>query len=377
VCIDLGKKMTKVTVDPTAKTITAQGGCNWKHVDVAGAEHGLATVGGTVNHTGIGGLTLGGGYGHLSGLYGMTVDNLLSATCVLASGEVIKCDEKNEPDLFWALRGAGQSFGITTEFVYQAYDQKNAVWGGLCVFTPDKLEGVVAFVNKLLASGEDKAVCLMGFSAPPPASQPVVLCACSYNGDEATARSFFKDLLDLGPVMEHLGEMPYEKVNEILNPAAGYDGRKLFGGSNFTAPLDAGFVQSLFEQFTKIIMGEPDANQSVILFECIPNDKIRSVAKDAMAFGNRGDFYTVGMIWKWYDPELDGKFRQYNRQIADLVRKEAGTKKAGDVGNYSNYVGADEKTENLFGANTARLRTLKGKYDPDNWFSKWHSLLPN
>ncbi|KAF2094631.1 putative FAD binding oxidoreductase [Rhizodiscina lignyota] len=378
VCIDLGKKMKGVSVDPATKTITAQGGAFWKDVDVAAAAHGLATVGGTVNHTGIGGLTLGGGYGWLSGRYGMTVDNLLSATCVLASGEIVKCSESSEPDLFWALRGAGQSFGIVTEFVYKAYDQKNKVFAGIAIFTPDKLAQITEFSNKLIASGNTDVAMNWGFTAPPPANQPAVLAGIYYNdGDEAVAREYYKELLDLGPVMDTLTMMPYELLNGVLAAAAGYDGRKLFGGSNFTAPLDPAFTQAVFDKFTQTIMSEKDAGGSAVLFECIPNSKIRSVPRDATAFANRGDYYTFGLIWKWFDPALDTKFRQHNRELAEFVRNEGGTKKAGDVGNYSNYIGPEEKTESVFGVNSARLRTLKAKYDPDNWFNKFHRLLPN
>ena len=100
--------MRGVTIDPEAQTITAEGGTIWEDVDSAAAKHGLATVGGTVNHTGVGGLTLGGGYGYLTGKYGLTIDNLLSVEVVLASGEAVTASKDTNADLFWAVRGAGQ-----------------------------------------------------------------------------------------------------------------------------------------------------------------------------------------------------------------------------------------------------------------------------
>lgn len=106
VVIDLSE-MRKVEIDPIEKTITAQGGCIWEDVDEAAGEHGLATVGGTVNHTGIGGLTLGGGYGWLCGKYGLTIDNLLEVQMVLANGDVVRASDKENTDLFWAVRGSG------------------------------------------------------------------------------------------------------------------------------------------------------------------------------------------------------------------------------------------------------------------------------
>jgi FAD/FMN-containing dehydrogenase len=119
--------MRKAEVDPAQKTITAQGDALWADVDEAAAEHGLATVGGTVNHTGIGGLTLGGGYGWLTGAYGLTIDNLLEAELVLADGSIVTASHTENEDLFWAVRGAGACFGVATKFVYRAHEQKNQI----------------------------------------------------------------------------------------------------------------------------------------------------------------------------------------------------------------------------------------------------------
>ncbi|KAI4159782.1 MAG: hypothetical protein LQ342_006293 [Letrouitia transgressa] len=129
IVIDLSL-MRQVTVDPSVMTITAQGGCLWVDVDEAAGKYGLATVGGTVNHTGIGGLTLGGGYGWLSGYHGLAIDNLLSVRMVLADGSLVTASDAENPDLFWAVRGAGQSFGVTVEFTYRAHEQKDPVWAG-------------------------------------------------------------------------------------------------------------------------------------------------------------------------------------------------------------------------------------------------------
>ncbi|EOD45898.1 putative 6-hydroxy-d-nicotine oxidase protein [Neofusicoccum parvum UCRNP2] len=114
--IDLAR-MRAVAVDPAARTITAQGGCIWRDVDEAAGAHGLATVGGTVNHTGIGGLTLGGGYGFLSGLHGLAVDNLLAVEAVLADGAVVAASDALNPDLFWALETFERAMQELEEFV--------------------------------------------------------------------------------------------------------------------------------------------------------------------------------------------------------------------------------------------------------------------
>ena len=118
ICIDLSR-LRKVIVDPDTKTVTAQGGALWADVDKAAEEHGLAVVGGTVNTTGVGGLTLGGGYGYLVGKYGLVIDNLLEVELVLADGKTITASRHKNSQLFWAIRGAGASIGAILSFIFQ------------------------------------------------------------------------------------------------------------------------------------------------------------------------------------------------------------------------------------------------------------------
>ena len=147
--IDLGRMRT-VRVDVSKQQLHVQGGCLWSDVDDAAWEHRLATVGGTVADTGVGGLTLGGGYGMLSGQRGLVIDNVVAATVVLASGKIVRASKSENADLFWALLGAGQNFGVVTELVLQAYPQED-VFKGTMVFlpTPETIKKLVAAVNEL------------------------------------------------------------------------------------------------------------------------------------------------------------------------------------------------------------------------------------
>lgn len=133
--IDLRAGMNAVRVDAEKQLLYVQGGAVWGDVDAAAWEHGLATVGGTVADTGVGGLTLGGGYGVLSGERGLVIDNVVGATVVLADGRVIFASEEEEKELFWGLRGAGQNFGVTVEFVLKAWPQGECFMG-MMVFAP-------------------------------------------------------------------------------------------------------------------------------------------------------------------------------------------------------------------------------------------------
>lgn len=139
-------RMRSTSVNPQAETITFGGGCTWEDVNGALWEHGLATVGGTVADTGVGGLILCGGYGYLTGRHGLALDCLLSCEVVLANGEIVIASKDENADLFWALRGAGPNFGIVTSFTSQAYPQGDC-WAGFLAFPPEKLDALIEFGN--------------------------------------------------------------------------------------------------------------------------------------------------------------------------------------------------------------------------------------
>jgi FAD/FMN-containing dehydrogenase len=143
VCIDLSRHFNTTRVDPNNKLAYVGGGAVWKTVDCAAIAHGLATVGGTVNHTGVGGLSLGGGYGWLSGEHGLVIDNLTQATVVIANGSVVTASPTSHPGLFWAIRGGGGNFGVVTEFVLKLHPQRKTVFAGLIIFPPSMLNQVM------------------------------------------------------------------------------------------------------------------------------------------------------------------------------------------------------------------------------------------
>lgn len=336
VVIDL-RRMRGITVDAERKTITAEGGATWEEVDVEGGKYGLATVGGTVNHTGIGGLILGGGWGWLSGQYGLTIDNLISVRILLADGRAVTASKEENEDLFWAVRGAGQCFGVVTSFTLQAYDQ-GPVFAGLLAFTPDKLAKIVEFANWYHANNDGRQAMGFGFSMPPGAPVVAVLTTLFYNGSEEEGKKYFAPLLEQEPLMNQTGLIPYEKVNAMLNQAATWGGRKLFGGSNVVLPLDVGFVQSVYDEFSAFTTGNEKMGESLILFELVPFKKIVSFPPESTACGNRGEYYSVGTVFRWYDEKQDQMVREFNRKLTRRIKDEAGAKKSSGVGQYSNYI---------------------------------------
>lgn len=338
--------MRGVSVDPVSKTIKAQGGCLWADVDMAAYEHGLATVGGTINHTGIGGLTLGGGYGWLSGKHGLVIDNLLAVQMVLADGSIVTASESENTDLFWAVRGAGQSFGVVVEFTYRAHPQSSTVWAGLLGFLPEYHEALVTATNQLITSSQGNYGLGLGFSCPPPSFQPLAIAVVYYNGPASAAEEFYAPLLALNPIMNTTASIPYKQLNSILNFASEHGGRKFVKGSTFATPLRPAFFQFIFEEFSRFLKQIPQAS-ALLFFEYFPTDKICAVPHEAMSFANRGQYQNVLVSPRWTDPAHDEACATWAKETAlkfdaemERGKRDGDVKmKVEGVGQYGNYDG--------------------------------------
>lgn len=186
-----------------------------------------------------------------------------------------------------------------TSFTFRAYAQPNPVFAGPLVFLPDKLPQIISFANKFHATNDGNQSLIIGFSAPPPANAPVVLTQLFHNGTEEEGKAFFADLFALEPIANMSASIPYVQLNSLLNHAAGFEGRKQFGGGAFKLPLDAAFVETLHAQFMEFVSKHERTNESMVLFECIPYGKIVEVKNGETAFANRGDYYNVATIFKW------------------------------------------------------------------------------
>ncbi|KAH6721914.1 hypothetical protein BKA61DRAFT_538650 [Leptodontidium sp. MPI-SDFR-AT-0119] len=381
-CIDLSK-MRGVTVNEKTKTLTVEGGALWADVDKEAAKFGLAAVGGTVNHTGVGGLTLGGGYGYLTPEFGMVIDNLLEVEVVLADGSIVTASESENPDLFWAARGAGVGFGVFTKFVYQGHDQTGPVWAGMLVFPKEQLDPLIKFANKVIVDEGGKSAIFLGFGAPPPAFQPVILAVVFYNGTEEEGKSYFKEVLDLSPLVDQTGAIPYASVNELLNGPMFHGLRRTMKGSAFLAPLETKFAESIYDDWLEFITQNPDAGATMVLWEFMPFKKILEVSQTATSFANRGAYGNLAFGPGWTKPENDSICRGWTRMMSTKTRNELERKIAEgtdattktSVGEYGNYDNMGSGGQIIFGVNFPRLAELKKKYDPSNVFSQGPSLV--
>jgi hypothetical protein len=422
IVLDLSN-LRKVHVDPVSRVLTAQGGALWEDIDVAAAQYRLAVVGSTLNRIGVAGATLGGGYGWLTGQYGLAIDNLLWASMILADGGVITASEEQHPDLFWAIRGAGQSFGVAIELGFQAHEQDRPVFAGTLLFSADNLPAIIEFANKFETLTNGKQGFWFGFASPPSIDGCAIFVAVFYKGAQMAAQQFFSPLFSLGPMDNRTQMLPYDSLNGILNVLdtvtrrrnlTGFDitlpddesvgPRKSLRGSNITLPLEVDFVVSLYTEFDIILKKFPRSRDSILLFELLPTTQIAKVPNNATAFASRGPYYNVSSLSRWHDAHLDERIHSLQRDMMNHIGTRAGiaaqlnykVSKHG-TGVYANYAGTfiivldviidfsknvtinkiaghDFPMEAIFGDNPPRLRELNKKYDPKNIFRKWHNI---
>ncbi|KAK7943600.1 uncharacterized protein PG986_012713 [Apiospora aurea] len=386
--IDLGL-LRSVSVDTADRTVTFGGGCLWEDVDGALWDEGFATVGGTVSHTGVGGLILGGGFGQLTGRHGLSIDVLVRCEVVLASGEVVAASETENPDLFWALRGAGHSFGVVTSFTSRIFPQGMA-WGGVLVLPIGALPDLVSFINAFGEKNDGDQAMMPMLACHPATLEPCVATTMFFNGPKEAAEAFYAPLLRLeGAIMNTTAVIPYPVANTFPNPKAPPGKRYLFSGANFVYPLDLKMVQEVSDMFHAALAPEENREMragSMVAFELIPHGKVSAVDTAATAFAGR-DGQAMNMIINvaWQSPEKDDEARRICSELTHYL-KDRGWRgdEAGDRGGtYLNYLipateadRAYTRADRVFGPNIERLRELKVKYDPSNVFNKAVNLLP-
>ncbi|CAG8651988.1 7947_t:CDS:2 [Acaulospora colombiana] len=393
IVIDLSRYMNRVRVDEENKLGYVGGGANWKDVDEEAIKYGLATVGGTVNHTGVGGLTLGGGYGWLTGEYGMAIDNLVQATLVTADGTIRKVDEATDSDLFWAIRGGGTNFGCVTEFVYRLHPQRSMVYAGPLVFPPPRIKEVVTAVEEWYKTSSETEGIILVMTTKGPTGEPGVVVSIFFNGEEEEGKQKFKKILDLGPVANLATMIPYEKLNGLHNEAIPYNINTAISGT-LRGSLPPSSASAIFDQMlalanapSKFKSISPETKQEeenklsmMILWEYWNLKKQSTPAPDATAFLMRVPYPVAPTAVFWSSDDLEAA-REARERLKALrgfcdaeLRPTFGPD--GPVVNGTGYGNSAASAEALFGANYPRLQDIKAKYDPNLMFHSWFPIQP-
>ena len=366
--IDLSA-MRSIRVNPGKQTARAEGGVKWGEFDQETQAFGLATTGGTNSDTGIGGLTLGGGIGWLSGKHGLACDNLLSVDIVTADGRLLIASQDENPDLFWAVRGGGGNFGVVTSFEYQLHPVGPTLQAGMVMHPFDKTKEVLKFYREFSGNIPDE-MNTVGALLTSPEGQKVAAMAACYNGPLQEGEEALRPLKEFGPpVADHIQPMPYLALQTMLDPAAP-PGRQYYWKGALIETISDELIDTLINQFAAV-----PSPFSVLVLQQLGNATNR-VPTDATAFSHRHPRYDCVIISGWEDPSEAEKNIQWTRQVYEAIRLFS------SGGIYVNALGFTEdvvegRVKDAYQPATyQRLVALKKKYDPTNLFQLNVNIKP-
>jgi FAD/FMN-containing dehydrogenase len=371
--IDLSGMRT-VEIDPATRTARVGAGALLSDFDSAAQAHGLATPLGINSTTGVAGLTLGGGFGWLTRRYGMTVDNLIGATVVTADGSVRNASADEEPDLFWALRGGGGNFGIVTQFRFQLHPVGPQVHAGLVVYPFAQAGAVLRRWRDFCATTPDElTVWAVMRKAPPlpflPASahgQEVVIFALVWSGAVEQGERAVAPVLGFGtPIASALGAQPYSAFQQAFDPLLTPGGRNYWKSANFSTLSDAA-IDGLVAAASRL--PGPDCE----VFVAQLGGAMSRVAPAATPFVGRDVRFIMNVHGRWSDPRDDDTVRRWARRTFEDASPHA------TGSGYVNFLTEDEgeRVGASYGANYARLRALKARFDPTNLFRMNLNIAP-
>ncbi|MBM4834325.1 FAD-binding oxidoreductase [Vibrio parahaemolyticus] len=373
VMIDLSL-LTQVRVDENAKRAFVEPGCTLGDLDEATQKHGLATPVGINSTTGIAGLTLGGGFGWLSRKYGMTIDNLVSANVVTADGRQLLASEKENEDLFWALRGGGGNFGIVTQFEFQLHPVGPEVLSGLIVFPFEQAKSIITQFAKFTESApEELSVWMVSRKAPPLPFLPesvhgkeVVVLAICYAGNPSEGEKLIEPLRDFGDAHgEHVGVQPFAAWQQAFDPLLTPGARNYWKSHNFNS-LSEGVIDAAIEYAGKL--PSPQCEIFIASLGCAASRP----EPESMAYSSRDANYVLNVHGRWDSAEDDQACIAWAR---DFFAK---TKPYASGGAYINFLTQDEaeRTESAYGPTYTRLQEVKKKFDPNNLFRMNQNIKP-
>jgi len=373
VMIDFSK-MRNVHVDAEKRLAHVEPGATLGDVDKATQAHGLATPLGINSTTGIAGLTLGGGFGWLTRKYGMTVDNLVSAEMVTADGGQIRVSDKENTELFWAIRGGGGNFGVVTRFEFKLYPVGPEIIAGLLVFPFDQARQVLMKYREFAISApEEINVWVILRKAPPlpflPANvhgKEVVVLAVFYAGDNTEAQKLIEPLRSFGDAHgEHIGAQSYAQWQQAFDPLVTPGARNYWKSHNFSG-LSDGALDSIIQ-----FAGKLPTPQCEIFLALIAGASNR-ISADATAYGHRDTKIVLNVHGRWDDSADDKRCVVWAR---DFFKASAPYASAGA---YVNFMTEDEadRIAAAYGSNFARLAHIKRKHDPGNIFHLNQNIKP-
>lgn len=368
--------MKGIDIDSTARTVRVEAGCTQGDVDRATSIHGLAVPSGLVSTTGIAGLTLGGGTGHLTRKHGLTIDNLLAAEVVLADGSVVTASEEEHPDLFWALRGGGGNFGVVTRFTFRAHPVKD-VYAGPIFYDIAHTAEIMRWYRDFLSGAPRELGMFLGIKTVPscdPFPREIwgrricALISC-YNGIEADGVRTMQPVRETlpKPLMDGMMQMPFVELQAMFDPLLPRGLQWYWKGD---------YVDELSDAAIAAHVGHGKESPSELsLMHLYPIDgAAQEVAPHATAWGARRARWSMVIAGIDPDPKKAPELRRWASAYWAAVHEHNP-----HGGAYINFMMDDEGEARLraaYGTNYERLVTVKRKYDPINLFRVNHNIRP-
>ena len=360
-------RMRAVQIDRVAKLAYVQAGSLLGPVDRAAQEQGLATVLGTVADTGVAGLTLGGGEGRLSRKHGLTIDNLAAVELVSADGRALKADARNNPELYWALRGGGGNFGVATSFTYRLHEIAPQLYGGTITYPYADARQMLRSYADICAHIPDELSADISLTVDPEQQQRIIELDVCYCGPLSEAERVVAPLRKLGkPLRDQMGAAPYVKLQgSDAAPAPSSFAAYVKGGLVF------GLTPALIDTMVDYIEAHPSNNFEIELG--VDGGAVGRVAPQDTAFWGRGSSHTLLAFAFWKVPG-DGAEASTAWVRGAWAQLEPHTR-----GNYVNLASTDDREARVhaaYGDNYARLAQLKKRWDPDNLFRLNANIKP-
>jgi FAD/FMN-containing dehydrogenase len=373
IVIDLSR-MRGVQVEPGRRTARVNGGALLSELDEKAQAFGLACPVGVVGHTGVAGLTLGGGMGRLQRRFGFSIDNMLEVDLVTADGDRLRVNEQENADLFWGIRGAGPNFGIVTAFEFRLHELGTTITQGILAWEGKRGHDVADRVRERLASAPDELMLSFGFSvatAEPPflpeiAGRPLVYVGATHSGPVDEAEALLRPLRDLAPSMDTVEPRSYLDVQTAVDEEMAW-GKRFYMKGGFLAELSDAYVDVGLERLTD----PPGSDCTITLWA--QGGAIDRVPPDAMAFTGREAPFWLGVEAAWDDPRLDDAHITWGRTTMDALQPFTA------AGHYVNDVveSGEDVVRSIYGpAKYERLVGLKRTYDPDNVFRLNQNVKP-
>ncbi|NNF04732.1 MAG: FAD-binding oxidoreductase [Rhodothermales bacterium] len=368
--------MRRARVDPDRMTVRVDGGALLGDLDAETQLHGLAVSGGgIISHTGVGGLTLGGGFGWISRKHGLAVDNLISADVVTADGRLVTASKDKNPDLFWGIRGGGGNFGVVTSFKFRCVDIGTEVFSGLIVKKFEDARDYIRFHREYVLTLPDEMTAWMVIRTAPPLpflpedvhGKKVLIVPFVWLGEKAEGERLIQPIREATASHgEGMGMHPWTGWQ------AGFDGLVEHGARNYwkshhLANLSDGCIDAILEYADSL-----PTNECEIFIPHMEGAPSR-VAEDATAFAHRKPPFVLNIHTRWRETSDDERCLEWARNFHEATEPFAD-------GVYVNFL-SDEGEDRVKAAYSQeaweRLVTLKRKYDPQNLFRMNQNIKPN